>query len=259
MTNPVFLANVSRLEAIARDAELVDKSIADLKRLGELIHSSCVTAVQEHEEELKEKPVEGTVVLLFFPILKVNKQITHQMCISLVQPKVLANGEELISKSLAYKSMRSPSSNMKKSLSRCTKWCPLTLQRETSKRPKVFALFLHISIGLSMLLINDSQWLPPRRFKLTCRVKMAHFDVDWDLQDDVHLLLGVYEHGFGNWDLIKTDPDLKLADKANILVLGVSGEENIEISVFLTFMRLRTDPTRRSEQEASIKAASGKS
>lgn len=56
---------------------------------------------------------------------------------------------------------------------------------------------------------------------------MAHFDVDWDLQDDVHLLLGVYEHGFGNWDLIKTDPDLKLADKANILVLRVNGEEHI--------------------------------
>lgn len=50
---------VSRLEAIARDSELVDKSIADLKRLGELIHSSCVTAVQEHEEQLKENPVEG--------------------------------------------------------------------------------------------------------------------------------------------------------------------------------------------------------
>lgn len=47
-------------------------------------------------------------------------------------------------------------------------------------------------------------------------MKVAHFDVDWDLQDDVQLLLGIYEHGFGNWDLIKTDPDLKLADKANI-------------------------------------------
>lgn len=48
-----------RLEAIARDSELVDKSIADLKRLGELIHSSCVAAVQEHEEQMKENPVEG--------------------------------------------------------------------------------------------------------------------------------------------------------------------------------------------------------
>lgn len=72
MSNRVFLANASRLEAIARDAELVDKSIADLKRLGELIHSSCATAVQEHEEELKEKPVEGIVVYLI-GIVKVCK------------------------------------------------------------------------------------------------------------------------------------------------------------------------------------------
>lgn len=61
--------------------------------------------------------------------------------------------------------------------------------------------------------------LLPFRFKLTCRVKIAHFDVDWDQQDDLQLLLGIYEHGFGNWDLIKTDPDLKLADKANIFKL----------------------------------------
>lgn len=57
------------------------------------------------------------------------------------------------------------------------------------------------------------------RFKLTCRVKVAHFDVDWDLQDDIQLLLGIYEHGFGNWDLIKTDSDLKLADKASVTCL----------------------------------------
>lgn len=61
---------VSRLEAIARDSELVDKSIADLKRLGELIHTSCVTAVQEHEEHLKENPVEGIVGFDVFGLLR---------------------------------------------------------------------------------------------------------------------------------------------------------------------------------------------
>ena len=44
---------------------------------------------------------------------------------------------------------------------------------------------------------------------------MAHFDVDWEVQDDTQLLLGIYEHGYGNWDLIKTDPDIKLADKVH--------------------------------------------
>lgn len=42
---------------------------------------------------------------------------------------------------------------------------------------------------------------------------MPHFDVDWDMQDDTHLLLGIYEYGYGNWDQIKTDPELKLLDK----------------------------------------------
>lgn len=49
----------ARLECIARDAELVDKSVADLKRLGELIHNSCVSAMQEYEEQLKENPGES--------------------------------------------------------------------------------------------------------------------------------------------------------------------------------------------------------
>lgn len=53
---------ISRLEAIARDSELVDKSIADLKRLGELVHTTCIAAVQEHEEHMKENPTEGVCV-----------------------------------------------------------------------------------------------------------------------------------------------------------------------------------------------------
>uniref|UniRef100_A0A9J7YKI0 Chromodomain helicase DNA binding protein 2 n=1 Tax=Cyprinus carpio carpio TaxID=630221 RepID=A0A9J7YKI0_CYPCA len=51
------------------------------------------------------------------------------------------------------------------------------------------------------------------KFQLTCRVKTPHFDVDWDIHDDTQLLLGIYEHGYANWDLIKTDPDLKLSEK----------------------------------------------
>lgn len=46
-------------------------------------------------------------------------------------------------------------------------------------------------------------------------MKTPHFDVDWDINDDTQLLLGIYEHGYGNWDLIKTDPDLKLSEKVH--------------------------------------------
>lgn len=60
--------------------------------------------------------------------------------------------------------------------------------------------------------------LPPLylRFQLSGRVKAAHFDVDWGVEEDSSLLLGIVEHGYGNWELIKSDPDLKLADKVKV-------------------------------------------
>uniref|UniRef100_A0A1A8PKJ5 Chromodomain helicase DNA binding protein 2 n=1 Tax=Nothobranchius pienaari TaxID=704102 RepID=A0A1A8PKJ5_9TELE len=150
-----FGCPLERLEAIARDSELVDKSIADLKRLGELIHSSCVTAVQEHEEQLKENPVEA-------------KGPGKRRGINIKISGVQVNAKSII-------------------------------QHEDEFEP------LHKAV--------PSTPAERSKFTLTCRAKVAHFDIDWDLQDDVQLLLGIYEHGFGNWDLIKTDPDLKLADK----------------------------------------------
>ncbi|XP_036005916.1 chromodomain-helicase-DNA-binding protein 2 isoform X2 [Fundulus heteroclitus] len=150
-----FGAPLERLEAIARDSELVDKSIADLKRLGELIHSSCVTAVQEHEEQLKENPVEA-------------KGPGKRRGINIKISGVQVNAKSII-------------------------------QHEDEFEP------LHKAV--------PSNPAERNKFKLTCRVKVAHFDVEWELQDDTQLLLGIYEHGFGNWDLMKTDPDLQLADK----------------------------------------------
>ncbi|XP_024137600.1 chromodomain-helicase-DNA-binding protein 2 isoform X1 [Oryzias melastigma] len=150
-----FGSPLERLEAIARDSELVDKSIADLKRLGELIHSSCVSAVQEHEELLKENPVEA-------------KGPGKRRGINIKISGVQVNAKSII-------------------------------QHEEEFEP------LHKAVPSNP---DDRD-----KFKLTCRAKVAHFDVDWDLQDDTQLLLGIYEHGFGNWDLIKTDPDLKLTEK----------------------------------------------
>uniref|UniRef100_A0A671X5U1 Chromodomain helicase DNA binding protein 2 n=1 Tax=Sparus aurata TaxID=8175 RepID=A0A671X5U1_SPAAU len=142
-----FGSPLERLEGIARDSELVDKSIADLKRLGELIHTSCVKLTHVNI------PAKGP-----------GKRRGINIKISGVQ----VNAKSII-------------------------------QHEEEFEP------LHKAVPANPAERN--------KFNLTCRVKVAHFDVDWDLQDDIQLLLGIYEHGFGNWDLIKTDPDLKLADK----------------------------------------------
>lgn len=37
-----------RLDAIARDAELVDKSEIDLRRLGDLVHNGCFKALKDN-------------------------------------------------------------------------------------------------------------------------------------------------------------------------------------------------------------------
>uniref|UniRef100_A0AAR2JEW1 DNA helicase n=1 Tax=Pygocentrus nattereri TaxID=42514 RepID=A0AAR2JEW1_PYGNA len=141
-----FGAPLERLEAIARDSELVDKSIADLKRLGELVHTTCVTAIQD---------------------LSSAKGPGKRRGINIKISGVQVNAKSII-------------------------------QHEEEFEP------LHKAVPSN----------PAERNKyLTCRVKIPHFDVDWDIHDDTQLLLGIYEHGYGNWDLIKTDSDLKLSEK----------------------------------------------
>lgn len=48
--------SLHRLESIATDAELDDKSSEDLKRLADILHNSCIKAVAEYEDKLKEDP-----------------------------------------------------------------------------------------------------------------------------------------------------------------------------------------------------------
>ena len=50
------VSNVFRLDSIAGDAELMEKSSADLKRLAEMLQTQCEQAIAEYEEKLKEEP-----------------------------------------------------------------------------------------------------------------------------------------------------------------------------------------------------------
>lgn len=51
------------------------------------------------------------------------------------------------------------------------------------------------------------------RYKLPCHSKAAHFDIEWGKEDDASLLIGIYEYGYGSWEMIKMDPDLNLTHK----------------------------------------------
>lgn len=58
ITSPSFLLKhlLFRLDAIARDAELQEKSEADLKRVAELLKERCEQAMTEYKEKLDEDP-----------------------------------------------------------------------------------------------------------------------------------------------------------------------------------------------------------
>ena len=40
-----------------------------------------------------------------------------------------------------------------------------------------------------------------------------NWTVEWGAEDDSHLILGIWRHGFGAWDMIQQDPSLHLSDK----------------------------------------------
>ncbi|KAL7980166.1 hypothetical protein Chor_001434 [Crotalus horridus] len=156
-----FGVPLERLECIARDAELVDKSVADLKRLGELLHNSCASAMQEYEEHLKENPTE-------------NKGPGKRK-----GPTIKISGVQV----------------------------------------NVKAIIQHEQEFVMLHQIIPSDPVERARFHLNCRVKSAHFDTDWGVEEDSCLLRGIYEHGCGNWELIKSDPELNLTDKAEAKVV----------------------------------------
>uniref|UniRef100_A0A8C9MUX2 DNA helicase n=1 Tax=Serinus canaria TaxID=9135 RepID=A0A8C9MUX2_SERCA len=133
-----------RLDAVARDAELVDKSETDLRRLGELVHNGCIKALKDNSSGQER-----------------------------AGPTFRISGVQVNAK--------------------------LVISHEEELAP------LHKSIP------SDPE--ERKRYVIPCHTKAAHFDIDWGKEDDSNLLIGIYEYGYGSWEMIKMDPDLSLTQK----------------------------------------------
>ncbi|KAM8961761.1 chromodomain-helicase-DNA-binding protein 1 [Pelodytes ibericus] len=147
-----FGGPLERLDAIARDAELVDKSETDLRRLGELVHNGCIKALKDNSS--------GT-------------ERTGGRRGKMKGPTFRISGVQVNAK--------------------------LVSSHEDELAP------LHKSIPL------DPE--ERKRYVMPCHTKAAHFDIDWGKEDDSNLLIGIYEYGYGSWEMIKMDPDLNLTQK----------------------------------------------
>uniref|UniRef100_A0A8C0AYK4 DNA helicase n=1 Tax=Buteo japonicus TaxID=224669 RepID=A0A8C0AYK4_9AVES len=147
-----FGGPLERLDAIARDAELVDKSETDLRRLGELVHNGCIKALKDNS--FGQERAGGRLGKVKGPTFRISGvQVNAKL--------VISHEEELAP--------------------------------------------LHKSIP------SDPE--ERKRYVIPCHTKAAHFDIDWGKEDDSNLLIGIYEYGYGSWEMIKMDPDLSLTQK----------------------------------------------
>ncbi|KAF4790643.1 hypothetical protein TURU_138636 [Turdus rufiventris] len=147
-----FGGPLERLDAVARDAELVDKSETDLRRLGELVHNGCIKALKDNSAG--QERAGGRLGKVKGPTFRISGvQVNAKL--------VISHEEELAP--------------------------------------------LHKSIP------SDPE--ERKRYVIPCHTKAAHFDIDWGKEDDSNLLIGIYEYGYGSWEMIKMDPDLSLTQK----------------------------------------------
>uniref|UniRef100_A0A4W5NSC2 Chromodomain helicase DNA binding protein 1 n=1 Tax=Hucho hucho TaxID=62062 RepID=A0A4W5NSC2_9TELE len=131
-----FGGPLERLDAIARDAELVDKSEHDLKRLAEMVHNVA-----------QEGKVKGPTFRISGVQVNAKLVISHEGELVPLHKAIPAEPEER------------------------------------------------------------------KRYTIPFHSKAAHFDIDWGKEDDSSLLIGIYEYGYGSWEMIKMDPDLNLTHK----------------------------------------------
>uniref|UniRef100_A0AAR2IYI5 DNA helicase n=1 Tax=Pygocentrus nattereri TaxID=42514 RepID=A0AAR2IYI5_PYGNA len=148
-----FGGPLERLDAIARDAELVDKSEHDLRRLADTVHNGCLKTLRENPCG-PEKTSGGRRGKVKGPTFRISGvQVNAKL--------VISHEEEL---------------------------APLhkAIPADPEER---------------------------KRYTLPCHAKAAHFDIEWGKEDDSSLLIGIYEYGYGSWEMIKMDPDLNLTHK----------------------------------------------
>ena len=188
----------TRLEDIATDAELQEKSLSELGRLAAALREGCSQAETEHakrvglDPEYDPKKDKGAGFMLGGVLINV--------------PSVRKREEELAT--------------------------------------------------LSACIPDDPQ--ARKRYRLVSRAKSVNWaGVRWTTVDDAKLLLGVYEHGFGNWENIKNDPNLGLSNKILPLDRSLKPQiSHLQTRVEHLFKLLKSEARKKSSVKINAPKAS---
>jgi len=79
----------------------------------------------------------------------------------------------------------------------------LCIPKDAAARKRSNTLSLYLTSSLCCVI----------RYRMVIKPKAVRWGVPWSAVEDSKLLVGLYEHGMGNWSEIKEDKSLGLQDK----------------------------------------------
>lgn len=166
-----FPSPLTRIEKVADDCGMTDRSLSDLKKLGEQLIRGCQAAVAEQ---------------------KANPQFAVK--------------DEPSSPSAAATS-EGGADGAKKKTNKPREKGPIFKVCGVGINARTMSIAIEELEPLGEIMPVDEA--SRKSWKLDLKVKVAPFDVDWSLEEDTKLLQGIWDHGMGAWDKIReSDPVL---------------------------------------------------
>ena len=103
-----------------------------------------------------------------------------------------------------------------------------------------------MSCSLPPQVTRETDCVTLRRYRMVTRAKPVNWPgVRWAAVDDARLLVGVMEHGIGNWDSIRDDPHLNMGNKVGTTMTDYCRQRHCAPHIIIT------DPLSREVSQAT--------
>ena len=89
-----------------------------------------------------------------------------------------------------------------------------------------------------------------KAWRVDLNPKEAHFDVAWSTEEDSKLLIGIYLHGLGSWEQIKSDKSLELSGKILLNASCKPQEKHLDVRAgyLLRMLKRKTQDSKGKEK-----------
>merc|ERR1719158_1128909 len=92
-----------------------------------------------------------------------------------------------------------------------------------------------------------------KQWRLDMHLKDAHFDVAWGIDEDSALLVGIYLHGLGSWEHMKSDKSLDLGGKILLNASCKPQEKHLDVRAGYLLRSLKKEATKGDKPPPAAK------